>query len=115
MGYIEVDSNLNFTELRKAKFRKPRFDTFLKNLDLEELSILCESKGQYLGWEPKSMLIDKIKRNITLDEIYDHLHNKVERYFIKTCPHCGSTLYYNKKNRYGKKDSFCYECGHKFH
>ena len=115
MGYIEVDSDLNFTELRKAKFRKPRFDTFLKNLDLEELSILCESKGQYLGWEPKSMLIDKIKRNITLDEIYDHLHNKVERYFIKTCPHCGSTLYYNKKNRYGKKDSFCYECGHKFH
>ena len=114
MGYIEVSSNLDFTEIRKAKFRKPRFDTFLKNLDLEELSILCESKGQYLGWESKSMLVDKIKRSTSLDEIYEHIHNKVNRYFYKVCPHCGSTLYYNKKNRYGKKDSFCFECGKKF-
>ena len=111
MGYIEVDSNLVFTEIRKARFVRPRFDSFLKNLDLEELSTICEDKGQYLGWESKAMLVDKIKRSVTLEEIYDHMHNKVDRYFHKVCPKCGSTLYYNKKNRRGHKNSYCYECG----
>ena len=113
MGYIEVDSDLNFTELRKAKFVRPRFDTFIRNLDTEELSSLCESKGQYLGWESKGLLVDKIKRLITMDDIYEHMHNKVNRYYYKKCPHCGSTLYYNKKNRRGRKESFCYECEQK--
>lgn len=112
MGYIEVDSDLNFTELRKAKFVKPRFDTFIRNLDTEELSLLCESKGQYLGWESKTLLVDKIKRLVTMDEVYEHMHNKVKRYYYKKCPVCGSTLYYNKKNRTGHKDSYCYECEH---
>ena len=111
MGYIEVSSDLEFKELRKAKFVKPRFDSFIRNLDLEELSSLCESKGQYLGWESKNLLIDKVKRTVTLDEVYEHMHNKVDRYFNKKCNNCGSSLYYNKKNRYGKKESFCYECG----
>ena len=31
MGYIEVDSDLNFTELRKAKYVQPRFDSFIRN------------------------------------------------------------------------------------
>ena len=113
IGYIEVSSDLEFEEIRKAKFVKPRFDTFIRNLDLEELSSLCESKGSYLGWENKSMLVDKVKRLVTLDEIYEHMHNKIDRYFYKVCPKCGSTLYYNKKNRYGHKESFCYECGSK--
>ena len=113
MGYIEVDSDLNFKEIRKAKFVKPRFDSFIRNLDLEELSSLCESKGQLLGWESKSALVDKVKRLVNIEEIYEHMHNKVERYFYKKCPKCGSTLYYNKKNRYGHKESFCYECGSK--
>lgn len=111
VGYIEVSSDLEFTELRKGKYVKPRFDMFIKNLDLEELCSLCESKGQYQGWEGKSLIIDKVKRLVTLDEVYDHMHNKVNRYFYKECPHCGSTLYYNKKNRNGRKVSYCYECG----
>lgn len=110
MGYIEVDSDLNFKEIRKAKLVTPRFDSFIRNLDLEELESLCESKGQYLGWESKSMLVDKVKRLVNINEIYEHMHNKVNRYFYKKCPKCGSTLYYNKKNRYGHKESFCYEC-----
>ena len=113
IGYVEVSSNLEFKELRKAKFVQPRFDTFIRNLDLEELTSLCESKGNYLGWENKSMLVDKVKRLVTLEEIYEHMKNKVERYFYKQCQNCGSTLYYNKKNRYGHKESFCYECGSK--
>lgn len=110
VGYIEVSDDLEFTEIRKAKYTKPRFDTFIRNLDLEELSSLCESKGQFLGWENKGMLIDKVKRLVTLDEVYDHMKNKVERYFSKECPKCHSKLYYNKRNRAGKLVSYCYEC-----
>ena len=114
VGYIEVSDNLDFKELRKAKLATPRFDTFIRNLDMEELCYLCESKGQYLGWESKNLLVDKIKRFITLDEIYAHMKNKVMRYYYKECPKCGSTLYYNKTNRYGKLVSYCYECGSSF-
>lgn len=111
MGYIEVSQDLQFTELKKAQFVKPRFDMFIRNLDLEELSSLCESKGSYMGWETKNMLIDKTKRLVTLDEVYEHMHNKVKKYYSKVCPKCGSTLYYNKRNRKGKNISYCYECG----
>ena len=111
IGYIEVSPDMNFTELKKAKYTPPRFDTFIRNLDLEELSSLCESKGQYLGWESKSLLVNKIKRLVTMEEIYGHLKNKVIRNFYKTCPHCGSHLYYNKRNRNGQLISYCYECG----
>ena len=110
VGYIEVSDDLEFTELRKAKYTKPRFDTFIRNLDLEELTSLCESKGQYLGWESKSMLVDKVKRSVTLEEVYAHMENKIKRYFSKECPNCHSKLYYNKRNRKGKLVSYCYEC-----
>ena len=80
-------------------------------MDLEELGSLCESKGQYLGWESKGLLVDKVKRLVTLDEVYEHMHNKVDKYYMKTCPKCGSSLYYNKRNRNGKLVSYCYECG----
>lgn len=110
VGYIEVSDDLEFTELRKAKYTKPRFDTFIRNLDLEELTSLCESKGQYLGWESKSMLVDKVKRSVTLEEVYAHMENKIKRYFSKECPKCHSKLYYNKRNRKGKLVSYCYEC-----
>ena len=111
MGYIEVDSDLNFKEIRKAQYKAPRFDSFIRNLDAEELENLCESKGQYQGWESKGLLVDKIKRITTMEEVYEHLRNKIKRYYYKTCPKCGSTLYYNKKNRKGHKEAWCYECG----
>lgn len=114
VGYIEVSSELDFKELRKAKFTAPRFDTFIRNLDMEELSSLCESKGQYLGWEGKKLLVDKVKRLTSLDEVYEHLKNKVKKYYFKTCPKCGSHLYYNKTNRYGKLVAHCYECETQF-
>ena len=119
VGYIEVtpiegnndeEASLNFKELRKAKFTAPRFDTFIRNLDMEELTVLCEGKGQYLGWESKKLLVDKIKRMVTMDEIYEHMKSKAYRYYYKTCPKCGSHLYYNKTNRKGKLVSRCFEC-----
>ena len=81
---------------------------------MEELCSLCESKGQFLGWEGKSLLVDKVKRLVTMDEIYEHMKNKVMKYYYKECPKCGSTLYYNKRNKYGKLVSHCYECGATF-
>lgn len=114
VGYIEVTSDMQFRELRKATYAQPRFDTFIRNLDLEELGSLCESKGQYLGWESKSLLVDKIKRLVTMDDIYEHMKSKVMRYYYKTCPHCGSHLYYNKRNRKGQLVSYCYECEKSF-
>lgn len=114
MGYIEVSDDLEFKELRKASFKKPRFDTFIRNLDMEELESICEGKGLYQGWENKGLLVDKIKRNTSMEEIYEHMYGKVSRYYLKKCPKCGSTLYYNKKDRNGHKHSHCYECGEKF-
>lgn len=114
IGHIEVTSKMDFTELKKAKYTTPRFDTFIRNLDMEELCSLCESKGQFLGWEGKSLLVDKVKRLVTMDEIYEHMKNKVMKYYYKKCPKCGSTLYYNKRNKYGKLVSHCYECGSQF-
>lgn len=114
VGHIEVSSDLDFKEIKKAEFITPRFDTFIRNLDMEELGTLCESKGQYLGWEGKSLLVDKVKRLVTMDEIYEHMRNKVMRYYYKKCPKCGSTLYYNKRNKYGKLVSHCYECETQF-
>ena len=111
IGHIEVSSNLNFRELKKAQYGVPRFDTFIRNLDTEELCSLCESKGQYLGWEGKALLIDKVKRLVSMDEIYKHMKNKVNKYYLKKCGQCGSNLYFNKRNRYGKLVSYCYECG----
>ena len=114
IGYIEVTSNLEFKEIKKAKFSVPRFDTFIRNLDMEELSSLCESKGQLMGWESKALLVDKVKRHVTMPEIYEHMHSKVMRYYYKTCPKCGSHLYYNKRNKYGKLVSHCFECESQF-
>ena len=111
IGYIEVSPEITFKELRRAKFVQPRFDSFIRNLDLEELGSLCESVGQYSGWESKKLLVEKVKRLVTLDDIYEHMKNKVKRYYHKICPNCGSPLYYNKRNRKGKAISYCYECG----
>ena len=114
IGYIEVSDDIEFKELRRAKYTAPRFDTFIRNLDMEELCSLCENKGQYQGWETKGLLVDKIKRLVTLDEVYGHMKSKIMKYYYKKCPKCGSTLYYNKTDRYGKLVSYCYECGNSF-
>lgn len=116
VGCIEVNSSLEFTEVRKAKFAKSRFDMFIRNLDLEELTLLYEEKGlgKLMGWESKSIIVDKLKRQVSLNEVYSHLHSKVDRYYTRNCPYCGSTLYFNKRDREGETYATCYECGGKW-
>lgn len=109
VGLIKVNSSLKFEELKRGSLYKPFYDTFINNLDLEEVKMICEDKG--LSQEgSKKVLISKIKRFTTLEEIYKGLHNKLKKYYVKKCEVCGSNLYYNKIVA-GNKKSFCYECG----
>ena len=109
VGIILVDKDLNFKEYKQAKLYKPFYDKFIKNLDMEELRYLCESKGlNPLG--SKNSLVSQLKRLTKLEEIYEGIHNKLKRYHVKHCAKCGSNLYYNKLE-FGNKRSYCYECG----
>ena len=51
-----------------------------------------------------------MKMKVTLDEIYEGMHNKLRKLFIRYCPNCGSNLYYNKTVN-GKHEHICYNCG----
>lgn len=109
VGIIKVDSNLNFEEIKRASKYKPFYPTFISNLDLEEIRILCESKGIPLEGS-KKILLGKVKRYTSIEDIYKGLHNKLRRYHVKSCEICKSNLYYNKLVS-GDKHSYCYECG----
>ena len=109
VGIIKVDSNLNFKEVKTAYLNKPFYDTFINNLDLEEIKMICENKG-LPNEGSKRNLISKLKRFTNLEEIYKGLHNKVRKYYTKKCEVCKSNLYYNKFVA-GNKLSYCYECG----
>jgi hypothetical protein len=108
VGVIEVDSNLNFNEIKKAYKKKPFFDTFIRNLDKEELMSLCESKG-FNKYGSKSKLIERLKMSIEYDDLFLSLKRKLVKFYYKRCK-CGSSLYFNKtENRLLR--SFCYDCG----
>lgn len=110
VGIILCDNNLNFKEVKRARKNKPIFSMFIKNLDLEEIKMLCEDKGVESQEGNKNKLISVVKRYTTMEELYDFIHHKVLKYRTKHCPKCGSNLYYNKKLN-GYTDSYCYECG----
>lgn len=110
VGVIKVSSNLDFVEIRRAKLYKPFYDMFMMNLDLEEVKNLCESKGIYIGNSNKKTLVAQMKMRVSLTEIYEGMHNKLRKLYIRYCPTCGSTLYYNKTIN-GRLEHICYECG----
>lgn len=111
VGVIKVTSNLEFTEIRQAKMYKPFFDMFMMNLDLDEVKNICESKGIYIGNSNKKTLVANMKMRVTIEEIYEGMHNKLRKLYIRYCPNCGSNLYYNKSVE-GVLQHFCYNCGH---
>ena len=110
VGVIEVSSDLEFKEIRQAKLYKPFYDMFMKNLDLEEVKNMCESKGIYIGNSNKKTLVAQMKMRVTLEEVYEGMHNKLRKLYIRYCPTCGSNLYYNKSIN-GKLEHICYGCG----
>ena len=110
VGVIEVTSNLEFKEIRQAKMYKPFFDMFMMNLDLDEVKNLCESKGIYIGNSNKKTLVANMKMRVSIDEVYEGMHNKLRKLYIRYCPNCGSNLYYNKSVN-GVMNHICYNCG----
>ncbi len=96
IGVIEVDDNLNFKELKKAEYRKPFFDSFIRNLDTEELISLSEGKNISTTHFNKDSIVSKLKRHITWDEVYNSLKNKVFKYYIKGEVCCDVKITYNK-------------------
>lgn len=111
VGIIKVDADLNFEQVRQAKRYKPFYSLFIQNLDLEELRILAAAHKLPLDCS-KQVLLSKVRRYVTLDEIYTGIKNKLYRYFVWKCPICGSKLYYNQNNR-GGRVHICYKCKHK--
>jgi hypothetical protein len=106
--YTSYFNNLNFNEIKKAYKKKPFFDTFIRNLDKEELMSLCESKG-FNKYGSKSKLIERLKMSIEYDDLFLSLKRKLVKFYYKRCK-CGSSLYFNKtENRLLR--SFCYDCG----
>jgi len=109
VGVIEVDDNLNFKEVKKAIYSKPSFDFFIRNLDKEELVLLCETKGINSSGS-KIKLIDKIKLKVSYEELFKGLKNKLRRYYIKECEKCKSRIYF-KRTIMNRSECFCFECG----
>lgn len=110
VGVIEVSDDLDFQEIRKARPYKPFFDMFMMNLDLDEVKNICESKGIYIGNSNKKTLVANMKMKVSIEEIYEGMHNKLRKLFIRYCPNCGSNLYYNKTIN-GQHEHICYNCG----
>ena len=111
VGIIEVDSNLNFKQIKQAKRYKPFYTLFIQNLDLEELRIMAAAHDLPLNCS-KQVLLSKVRRYVTLDEVFTGIKNKLYKYFVWKCPKCGSKLYYNQNNR-GGKVHICYKCGNR--
>lgn len=109
VGIIVVDNSLNFKELKQATYTNCFFDTFIRNLDKEELELLCEEKG-IKAYGSKSNIIGYLKRKVDYNELILSLRNKLNKFYTKECEKCGSNLYYNKYIN-NSKHSFCFECG----
>lgn len=108
IGIITVDKNINFKEYKRGAYSKCFFDIFIKNLDMAELKILCEEKNIKV-YGSKNNIINYLKRHVTYKELIESLRNKLIKYYLKECPYCNSSLYYNKYFVNIKK-SVCFEC-----
>lgn len=109
VGVISVTNDLEFKEIRQAKVNRPFFDLFIRNLELDDLRMICEEKG----FDPegnKKQLITSLKMHISMEEIYEGLHKKLLRHHVHICPYCGSNLCYNKRKNGEESRTFCYEC-----
>ena len=110
VGIIEVTDDFDFIELKRARKFEQYKHAFISNLDKEELSLICESHNKNIHGS-KRVLVDRIKTLVSLDDIFEWIHHKLNKYYVKKCQECGSNLYYNKTVK-GHKASICYECGH---
>lgn len=106
VGVIKVDSNLNFTELKRAKKYNQVYHMFISNLDLGELRLLAAQHNLELTGT-KDALLGKLRRYVPIQEVFNGLKNKLRKYHNWRCPSCGSRIYYNERNGH-----VCYKCGY---
>ena len=110
IGVIRVNDELNFEEVRQASMYKPFFDLFIRNLDMEDVRMLCESNGiPTIGYNKKQLTM-RLKTIITVQQMYDGIRHKLEKYHVRKCPNCGSNLFYNRREG-SETMSVCFECG----
>ena len=110
VGVIRLDDNLNFEEIRQASMYKPFFDLFIRNLEMEDVRNLCEANGiPTIGYNKKQLTM-RLKTIISVQQMYDGIKHKLEKYHVKKCPSCGSNLFYNRREG-SDTMSVCFECG----
>ena len=112
VGIITTTRDYNFTEIKKATYQKPVFDSFIRNLDTEELTLLSESKGVDISTTlNKKSLVEKLKPKVNYSDIYESLKNKILKYYItgNKCPHCNQEVSYHKTVGY-TKNKYCLLC-----
>ena len=110
VGVIRLDDNLNFEEIRQASMYKPFFDLFIRNLEMEDVRNLCEANGiPTIGYNKKQLTM-RLKTIISVQQMYDGIRHKLEKYHVKKCPSCGSNLFYNRREG-SDTMSVCFECG----
>lgn len=110
VGIIKVNDDLQFEEIRRAKINRPFFDLFIKNIELDDLRFICETKGIPADGN-KRQLVSSLKLHMSMDEIYKGIYKKLEKHHIKKCPSCGSNLWYNKRANGEESKTYCFECG----
>ena len=110
VGVIRLDDNLNFEEIRQASMYKPFFDLFIRNLEMEDVRNLCEANGiPTIGYNKKQLTM-RLKTIISVQQMYEGIRHKLEKYHVKKCPSCGSNLFYNRREG-SDTMSVCFECG----
>lgn len=110
VGVIRLDDNLNFEEIRQASMYKPFFDLFIRNLEMEDVRNLCEANGiPTIGYNKKQLTM-RLKTIISVQQMYEGIRHKLEKYHVKKCPSCGSNLFYNRREG-SNTMSVCFECG----
>ena len=110
VGVIRLDNNLNFEEIKQASMYKPFFDLFIRNLEMEDVRNLCEANGiPTIGYNKKQLTM-RLKTIISVQQMYDGIRHKLEKYHVKKCPNCGSNLFYNRREG-SDTMSVCFECG----
>lgn len=107
VGLIKVDSDLNFTELIRARKYIQVYHMFIGNLDLGELRILAAQHNIQLSGS-KGDLLGRLRRYVPIQEVFNGIKNKIRKYRNWKCPCCGSRIYYNEHNKH-----ICYKCCYK--
>lgn len=113
IGVIVVSGDvkhLEFKEIKQARRYTQVYNMFVQNLDLEELRVLAVKYNLPIEGS-KKVLLGKLRRYVKMDDIFEGIHNKLNKYYFRKCPACLSKLYYKRNAGRGGVQYICYKCG----